>query len=234
MNGAVLVGLAPWLVMVVAVRSTGVSLALGALLAGITAGLAVLAARRQGSSAWFETVSLATFAALALVGSIAPTSTDTGLDHYGRVITASALTAIALGSLAFRPLTAQYTRDLVPARVLATPAFTRASRLDTALWGATALAVALSFLVATGVHGPLAQTTFNWLLPLALSLGCGRLLARRWTALEALEALEDSASLLVAALDVAAPGTGPYGDGRPPRRQAGLRLVLGERAEHQG
>jgi len=231
-NGAVLVGLAPWLVMVLAVRSTGVSLGLGALFAVVAACLAILHARRRRASARFETLSLATFAALALAAWLAPASASTGLDHYGRAITAAAMSAIVLASLAFRPITVQYTSELVPAGVLRTRAFERSSRVDTALWAATALAITGSFLVGVALRSHLDQTAFNWLLPLALSVGCVRLLARRWSALDT---LDDTASLLVAALDVplAAPA-----DGRPTgtRRRgstARLRLVSDERVERR-
>jgi hypothetical protein len=231
-TGAVLLGLAPWLVMVLAVRNTGVGVTLGGLLAAGTAFLAVLHARRRRASALFETLSLATFAAITLAAWLAPRWATPGLNAYGRAITAGAMATIALLSLVFRPITVQYTRELVPARVLGTRAFARASRVDTALWALTALAITGSFLLGVGLRSHLDQTAFNWLVPLALSVGCVRLLARRWSALEA---LDDPASLLVAALDVpgGVPG-GPHTGGTRLRRQAGrLRLVLGERAEHR-
>ncbi len=232
MTGGVLLGLAPWLVMVLAVRRTGVSMTVGGLLATGTACLAVLQAHRRRASALFETLSLATFAAITLAAWLAPRWASPSLNTYGRAITAGAMATIALLSLAFRPLTVQYTRELVPARVLRTRAFTRASRIDTAVWAATALAITGSFLVGVGLRSHLDQTAFNWLVPLALSVGCVRLLARRWSALEA---LEDQASLLVAALDVprGIPGGPPAGGARLRRPTARLRLVLDERAERR-
>lgn len=230
MNGAVLLGLAPWLVMVLAVRNTGVGAALGGLFAAVTAGLAVLHAHRRRAPALFETLSLATFVAITVGAWLAPGWATPGLNTYARAITAGALAAIALASLAFRPLTVQYTRELVPAPVLRTRAFARASRVDTALWAATALAITGCFLVGVGLRSHLDQTAFNWLLPLGLSVGCVRLLARRWSALET---LEDTTPLLVAALDV--PRSEPGGPSvRRPRRGRPvprLRLVLDDRAE---
>ncbi|MDE3085161.1 MAG: hypothetical protein KGJ77_00215 [Acidobacteriota bacterium] len=232
MNGAVFLGLAPWLVMVLAVRNTGVGAAVGGLFAAVTACLAVLHAHRRRASALFETLSLAIFVAISLGAWLAPEWTTPGLNAYARAITAGAMAVVALVSLAFRPLTVQYTRELVPAPVLRTRAFERASRVDTALWAATALAITGCFLAGAGLRSHLDQTAFNWLLPLGLSVGCVRLLARRWSALET---LEDTTSMLVAALDV--PRTGPGGQSGPRPRRARpaprLRLVPGDRAERR-
>lgn len=230
-NSGVLLGLAPWLVMIVAVRSTGVSLASGAILAALTAAVAVVWTRRRRSPALFETVSLVAFLAMVVGAWLAPRSAGPALDHYGRAITAGAMAAIALVSLAFRPITVQYIRDLVPARVLETRAFARASRLDTAVWAATAIAVTASFLLAVGLRSHLDQTIFNWLVPLALIGGCVRVLAWRWAALDS---LDESAALVVAALEVPRAGRGQARGaadlGRPTPR---LRLVPGERASRQ-
>ena len=226
-----LVGLAPWLVMVVAVRTSGVSLTLGALLAAVTAGLAVLQARRQRAPTTFETVSFVTFAAMALGAWLAPRSAAPDLDQYGRAITSGALAAIALASLAFRPITIQFTRDLVPARVLGTRAFARANRIDTAVWAGTALAITASFLIATGLHSHFDKTAFNWLVPLALSVGCVRWLAGRWAALDS---LDETASLVVAALEVPSETGGHVpGEAGGRRPLAHLRLVPDERAERR-
>lgn len=224
MNGAVLLGLAPWLVMVLAVRNTGIGAAAGGLFAAVTAGLAVLHAHRRRASALFETLSLATFVAIAVGARLAPAWATPAVNAYARAITAGAMAAIALVSLAFRPITVQYTRELVPAPVLRTRAFARASRVDTSLWAATALAITGCFLAGVGLRSHLDQTAFNWLLPLGLSVACVRLLARRWSALET---LEDTTPLLVAALDVppSEPGGPPVPRPRRGRPEPRLRLV---------
>jgi len=220
-TGIVLLGLAPWIVMVAAVRNTGIGFGAAALLSAFVAGGAAVHARWRRLSGVFETLSAVALAGLALFASLSSRSVAHDLHDYGRAVTASTLAALMLASLPTRPLTTEYTSQLVPEQALRTKHFGRVNSVDTLTWGAAAAAISASFVAGAAVHSALARTGFNWLLPLALAVAAASVIARRWAALDD---FDEADGALVAALDTRVyAATAPAGDDTtsPPR----LRLL---------
>lgn len=184
MVGAALFALVPWLVMVIGLRHGGVTFESSAELAAVCAVLLAVWCRRYRHSAAFESASISIFVGLALASHYCPGAIQHDLNEYGRAITACALALSLLGSLALRPFTSQYTRELVPSTFLSAQAFRRANVIDTLAWVTTATCVGASFVVATALSGALVNTMFNWLVPMALSIAAARRFSRRWSAIQ--------------------------------------------------
>jgi hypothetical protein len=213
--------------MVVAARSTGISFGAAALLSAVLAVGTALHARRRRLSGLFEGLSAAALSGLALFASLSSRSVVEDLHHYGRAVAAATLAAMMLASLPARPLTVEYTSQLVPKEALRTKRFGRVNAIDTLTWGATAAAIAASFMGGAAVHNAMARTSLNWLLPLVLGVAAASVIARRWVALDE---LDESNGALIAALDVRVYATTshPVGDAtRPPR----LRLLSDSRRD---
>ncbi len=209
--------------MIIAARRGGVGFESGAELAAVTGAFVVLWARRHRRPAGFELASTSTFAVLALGAHFVPSPSQARLDDLGRVITAGAMSVNLVASLAFRPVALQYTRDLVPRTVASTRTFLRAGVIDTVAWAVAALCVALSFLLATGLHDSIGHTLFNWLVPLVLTIACTGFLARRWSALEELGGLAKAP--LAGAFDLLSPRKLPQDERGVSGRRPTLRLV---------
>jgi len=193
-----MVGLSAWLVMLLLVRGHGVGLAVGAFLAAVVAAGSAMWARRRGMSGAFETVSCGAFLTIAVAGWLAPASLIVHLGRYDRALTAAVLAALCLASLLVRPLTTEYTRELVPLHVLPTRVFAQANVVSTAAVGVTALAAAASFLIGTVGHDSLLRTVFDWLVPVALAGACAGYLNRQW---HVLRESDDLTAVLTAALE---------------------------------
>ncbi len=226
-SGSALLGLAPWIAMVLAVRSTGIGFVPAALLATFVAIGVGVHARRRGLSAEFEGLSALIFLAMVVAALFATHHVLVDLAHYGRAIAAGAMAIVMLVSLSARPLTQEYTRQLVPRQALLSKGFGRLNRVDTLAWGITAAAVALSFVAGAMVHNSVERTTLNWLLPVVLAACGGTYIARRWTALDD---LDEVASSMTAAFDLR------VHIGRPDRepdlhRRPMLQLISGARDE---
>lgn len=180
MSSQLAAALLPWVVFLVAARTGGVGFAWAAA-SGLVAAVAVAVTsrRRRGAVAAFE---WATMAALAALGAFAlgMASLWGDLDDFARPIGAGLAGLVLLGSLAWRPVSAQYLEDKVPVHEAKGTAFAALNRRITACWGVGALLAAASFAAGALVEGAAATTVLNWLVPLALLLGSAGCSSALW------------------------------------------------------
>jgi hypothetical protein len=90
--------------------------------------------------------------------------------HNGLALSAFGLAVIALGSVAYTPVSDFYMRASVRPGRWATPAFSALNARLTLLWAGTAGLIATSQLVAARIQTAAALTTFNWVVPIVLAL----------------------------------------------------------------
>jgi hypothetical protein len=167
---------APWIIFAVVVNSpsTWEWGALGALIAAIYAAVP----RSRGSQVkLMDAATVVFFGALCVIGLfVSPDDLD-WLERYAQVISAFALGALMLGSLAFVPFTEQYAREQVPREYWSSPEFKHVNRLLTTVWGAALLLGGISSLLAVDEQGN-TYDVFNWIIPIALIVGALKFTAR--------------------------------------------------------
>jgi hypothetical protein len=109
------------------------------------------------------------FGALAVAGAFA-TAPSSWLQRNAVAAAAIGFAIIAFASVLDTPFTEYWTRLGARQRHWTRPSFRRANVFTTMLWGTTFAAIAFSCLVATGLDSIPAETVFDWLLPLGLTI----------------------------------------------------------------
>lgn len=191
MGSTLLVAFSPWFVFAIAARAGGLGMGWGGALAAVAA-VAVNAwtFRTHRSLRSFEVAATVLFSTIALVAVLPPVSAASALDRYGRVMGAGALAALAFASLAWRPLTAEFTADRVPAWLAESDAHRRVNQILTLFVGVASALVALSYGAGVVFDHQIGLTVFNWYVPLALAAVCAA--ACRWIWRATLDAAEEA------------------------------------------
>ncbi|MFF3561631.1 hypothetical protein ACFYXS_16470 [Streptomyces sp. NPDC002574] len=154
----------PWIAFdVVAGPSTWKLAALVGLVASVVLSVPDAA---HGSVKLLDVTGIVFFTVISLLGLSLDRQDLLWLETYAQVLANAVIAAVALGSLAFVPFTEQYARESTPREVWGTPAFQRANRVLTLVWGGVFLVTAVLGLVA--VHVTAGTDWLNWVVPITL------------------------------------------------------------------
>ncbi|CDO90750.1 DUF3159 domain-containing protein [Mycobacterium triplex] len=158
-------GFAPWIIygVVASGKSTWLYGALAAAVAAIIlAGPSIMRGRHKV----LDLVTIAFFVGLTVAGIVTGAHNDDWMDTWSATLSSGILAAVALGSLAFVPFTEQYARESTPREAWDHPAFKRANRVLTSVWGLTFAANAV--LAFVSVKFPNTGDWTAWVIPTAL------------------------------------------------------------------
>ena len=173
----------PWIVFAVIARSARHGVEWASVAAIVTAGTLLLTRRRLSTTR--NTLMIAAigwFAGLGIIGLMYDTPAS-WIARNGRTASALGFVVIAFASLAFTPIAVSYTRPLVKPSRWRSPTFEHVNVQLTLLWAVTFLGVAISHACAVwlapanGTGG--ANTTFNWVVPIAMAAIAAHW-SRRW------------------------------------------------------
>ncbi|HLW44738.1 MAG TPA: hypothetical protein VKR78_00875 [Acidimicrobiales bacterium] len=168
----------PWLVFLVINRKSGLGVAWAGG-AGLTCSAGLVAwSYWRGRPALLPLAGVFIFAELLVSGILSPTWNQ--LVAVPRAVTVASLCALALGSLAFTPLSEAYTVPLVAPAIRDDPRFRKVNVDITLAWGIGAFLVAVASGTTELVPGPVARTFFDWVTPLVLAAGTMLWGSRRW------------------------------------------------------
>ena len=181
MSARTYVGFLPWVVFVVVGRGSLEGVAWGEFAALAAAVAIACASARNRTVKDLEVFAIGLFAAVAVAGALDQHDPQGFLQRYHNAVAIGALACFAMASLAYRPFTEQYARELVQRKYWGSPRFTRANVELTLTWTAAFVAIAASQLTGGIIHTRLAATIFDWVVPLALVLVGVRQASLRWT-----------------------------------------------------
>ncbi len=169
MTGRFYLGLVPWVIFAVVVRSGGQGIAWAGLAGAVTATVVTFVSARPGSLKVLNVASVVLFAVLAVAGLLASQHGDT-IQRYGRSLSAAGLGLIAFGSLVVAPVAGQYTREAVDESQWGSADFRRGNAVITIVWGVAALAIAVSHAFAGLIDTRQAATVLNWIVPIGVAV----------------------------------------------------------------
>ena len=178
-------GFAPVVLYSVVVRWAGQgSVPVAALIAcAVAVGLLVRGRLRSESPKLLVVASAVVFAGFAVIG-LAAADSRHFLAGYGRALAPLVFGAVIFLALPVLPFTEQFTREVVPAQVAASPGFRALNRRLSAVWGAVVLGLAAGHALATALADQLSRAgelLLAWGIPVALLLAAvkytGRLTA---------------------------------------------------------
>jgi hypothetical protein len=171
-TGTVFWDFVPWIVFdVVAGPSTWKFAAFAALVCAVVLNLPEM---RRGGPKVLDTVGIAFFAVVSVLGLALGRGDALWLETYAATIANGVVAVVALGSLLFTPFTEAYAKESAPQRVWGTPLFRHVNVVLTALWGGVFAVTAVLGLLA--VHAaPGASDWLNWVIPIALLVGAVRI-----------------------------------------------------------
>jgi hypothetical protein len=158
----------PWILFAVVARPHGDGVVWAAVCAVVSAGALLSMSHRPRSNILMR-AAIPMFTIVGVLGYVFD-SPSGWVAHNGRALSAFGLAIIALGSVAFTPVSDFYMRTLVRPRRWTTPDFLALNARLTLLWAGTAALIGTSHLVAARVQTPAALTTFNWVVPIVLAL----------------------------------------------------------------
>ena len=181
MSARTYVGMLPWMVFAVVGRGSLEGVAWGGFAALVTAVAIACASVRNRSVKDLEIFAIGLFGALAGAGAMDQHDPHGFLQRYHNAVAIGALAAFAVATLAIRPFTEQYARELVQRKYWDTPRFNRANAELTLTWAATFLAITASQVTGGLIHTRLATTIFDWVVPVGLVLLGVRQASMRWT-----------------------------------------------------
>lgn len=168
----------PWLVFLAIDRKSGLGVAwagAGALIC--SAGLVAWSYWR-GRYALLPRVAVALFA-VCLVSGLVFQSWNEQVS-LPRALVVATLSALAFGSLPFKPLSETYTWPLVAPSFRDDPRFGKVNVEITLAWGVGSLAVAVASGTTALLSGAVAFTFLDWVTPLVLAAGTILWATRRW------------------------------------------------------
>ena len=132
-----------------------------ALILGVSAG--------RGGPRLLEVVTIVFFVAVTVAGMIVGAQDRDWMDNYATTLSAGALAAMALGSLAFVPFTEQYAPESAPRQEWETAAFRRTNRVLTLMW-----ALVFALIAVLGYVAVMAPATVGWtkaVIPIVVIVG---------------------------------------------------------------
>ncbi len=168
----------PWLIFLVIDRQSGLDVAWASGWAAVSAlGLAAWSYWRGRRSPVLD----AAIGVFILCFAVALAVPD--WDHLitePRAVTVLALSAVALVSLCFKPITEVYTTPMVVPGTRDDPRFQKVNVEMTLGWGVGALLVATACWAGRFVRGSAGLTLCEWVIPLALAVATSLWAMRRW------------------------------------------------------
>lgn len=166
--------LLPWAVFDVVLRSRGLGVLWGSMIALATA-VGVLASERSRAVGILQLVAVPVFTALCIAAAV---GAGPMLRPYARSIVIAVLAIACATSVLSEPCTTRFSRQLVARHHWSEPEFHRFNMRYSIVWAVAFLAVGASELIGTELGSPLATTVCNWLVPIGLALGVGLSMSR--------------------------------------------------------
>jgi hypothetical protein len=195
-------GTLPWVIFAVVGRNSGQGTAwasIAALLAVVAVSVPMLRWRKLRvlqASAFFI------FATLLVLGIFAGDDRANFINQYGRALAFGGFALTAFASLLFVPFTEEYTRDAVRMRYWDTPRFRSANLYMSAMVAVAFTGMTVSFVVAQAFATPVANTVFNFVVPIVLGVLARQIAQVRWnTYYEEHVSASDDALQHIAVLD---------------------------------
>jgi len=181
MSSRVYLALLPWIVFSFVARGTLEGVTWGAVLALFTALAVTRASARVGSVKELEVFAVGLFAVLAVAGALDQHDPNGVLQRFHNGIAMGALTVFALASLAYRPFTDRFAREVVLRRYWETPRFARANVELTLMWTTMFAAITASQVLGAALATRLGSTVFTWVVPIGIVIGGVRQALLRWS-----------------------------------------------------
>jgi peptidoglycan/LPS O-acetylase OafA/YrhL len=161
------IGFAPWIIYWVVADGPStwmfgaICAVIAALILGVSAG--------RGGPRLLEVVTIVFFVAVTIVGMVAGAEDRDWMDTYATTLSSGVLAAMALGSLAFVPFTAQYAPESAPQRDWEKAAFRRTNRVLTLMW-----ALVFALIAVLGYVAAKTPATTDWtkaVIPVVVIVG---------------------------------------------------------------
>jgi hypothetical protein len=172
-------GLFPWVVFAVVGRNAGHGAAWAAVAALVTVLVVGFPGRAGHKLKHLERCALALFSFLFVAGLVAGPNMTAFVNQNERALAFGGLALVAITSLFFVPFTEEYARDAVRRRYWNTPRFVRVNFRISALGAIAFSAMTVSFVLGQTFTTPVANTIWNWVVPITLGFAA-TMLAREW------------------------------------------------------
>ena len=161
------VGFVPWIIYWVVADGPStwmfgaICAVVSALILGVSAG--------RGGPRLLEVVTIVFFVSITVAGMIVGAQDRDWMDSYATTLSAGALAAMALGSLAFVPFTEQYAPESATRQEWEKAAFRRTNRVLTLMW-----ALVFALIAVLGYVAVMAPETVDWtkaVIPIVVIVG---------------------------------------------------------------
>jgi peptidoglycan/LPS O-acetylase OafA/YrhL len=149
------IGFVPWIIYWVVADGPStwmfgaICAVISALILGVSAG--------RGGPRLLEVVTIVFFVSVTVAGMIVGAQDRDWMDSYATTLSAGALAAMALGSLAFVPFTEQYAPESAPRQEWEKAAFRRTNRVLTLMW-----ALVFALIAVLGYVAVMTPETVDW------------------------------------------------------------------------
>ena len=161
------IGFLPWIIYWVV--ADGPSTWMFGALCAVIAALILGVSAGGGGPRLLEVVTIVFFVSVTITGMIVGAQDRDWMDTYATTLSAGALGAMALGSLAFVPFTEQYAPESAPRQEWEKAAFRRTNRVLTLMW-----ALVFALIAVLGYVAVTAPDTIDWtkaVIPIVVIVG---------------------------------------------------------------
>lgn len=161
------VGFVPWIIYWVV--ADGPSTWMFGAICAVVAALILGVSAGRGGPRLLEVVTIVFFVSVTVAGMIVGAQDRDWMDSYATTLSAGALAAMALGSLAFVPFTEQYAPESAPRQEWENAAFRRTNRALTLMW-----ALVFALIAVLGYVAVMAPQTVDWtkaVIPIVVIVG---------------------------------------------------------------
>jgi peptidoglycan/LPS O-acetylase OafA/YrhL len=161
------VGFVPWIIYWVV--ADGPSTWMFGAICAVVAALILGVSAGRGGPRLLEVVTIVFFVAVTVAGMIVGAQDRDWMDSHATTLSAGALAAMALGSLAFVPFTEQYAPEAAPRQEWERAAFRRTNRVLTLMW-----ALVFALIAVLGYVAVTAPATVDWtkaVIPIVVIVG---------------------------------------------------------------
>jgi len=181
MSARTYLGFLPWVVFAFVGRTMSEGVAWGGFAAMATAVVIAATSARAGAVKPLEVAGIVFFGGFFVVGAMNQHDPTGFLQHYCRALSAGGLAVIALASLTRTPFTEPYAREVVLRKFWETARFKRVNVELTLIWATVFSAIALSNAVGAAIGTRLSGATFDWIMPVGLTLLGVKQASLRWS-----------------------------------------------------
>jgi len=161
------IGFVPWIIYWVV--ADGPSTWMFGAICAVVAALILGVSAGRGGPRLLEVVTIVFFVSVTVAGMIVGAQDRDWMDSYATTLSAGALAAMALGSLAFVPFTEQYAPDSAQRQEWEQAAFRRTNRVLTLMW-----ALVFALIAVLGYVAVMAPQTVDWtkaVIPIVVIVG---------------------------------------------------------------